>query len=168
MSKWEKVRFEELIIDETKHGTKIKKENYLTVGSYPIIDQGIGDIAGYSNTLEGIYQNVPVIIFGDHTRSIKYINTPFFLGADGVKILKSKRKDVDHKFLFYYFKKNEIPNTGYNRHFKWLKEFAIPLPPFEIQQRIVNHLDNVSELLVLRNKQLEELDLLIKSQFVAA
>jgi len=89
MSKWELVPFNEIIIDETKKGKKIKKEDYLEFGKYPIIDQGMNDIAGYTNEEEGIFTNVPVIIFGDHTRVIKYIDTPFFLGADGVKVLKA-------------------------------------------------------------------------------
>ena len=64
---------------------------------------------------------MPVIVFGDHTRIIKYINRPFFLGADGTKILKSKIPDANYKYLYYALKNAKIPNTGYNRHFKWLK-----------------------------------------------
>lgn len=58
-----------------------------------------------------------------------------------------------------------MPNTGYNRHFKWLKELNIPIPPLEIQNKIAKTLDTASELISLRKKQLEELDNLIKSIF---
>lgn len=165
MGKWESHSFDTLISDETKNGEKIKKSDYLDYGLYPIIDQGQELIAGYTNTDQGLFRKIPAIIFGDHTRIIKYINMPFFLGADGVKILKAKRADIDYKFLYYYFKKNEIQNTGYNRHFKWLKELQIPLPPLEIQQKIAATLDTAAALLKLRQQQLAELEALIQSVF---
>ncbi|MGV8907283.1 MAG: restriction endonuclease subunit S [Acetobacterium sp.] len=132
MSQWGTYDFDAVIEDQTKKGTKIKRSDYLDCGLFPIIDQGQELITGYTNMEEGLYTETPVIIFGDHTRILKYIDTPFFLGADGVKIIKTKGKDLDYKFLYYFFLKNEIPNTGYNRHFKWLKELKIPLPPIEI------------------------------------
>lgn len=165
MSKWKTYKFEEIIFDDTRNGTKIKKEDYLEQGLYPIIDQGQNQIAGYRNTDDGLYDDTPAIIFGDHTRVIKYISNPFFLGADGVKLLKTKRDNVDYKYLFYFFLKNEVPNTGYNRHFKWLKELVIPLPTLETQKQIAKTLDTAAELLVLRKQQLAELDKLIKSTF---
>jgi len=165
VSKWDDYKFEEVILDDTKNGTKIKKENYLEQGSHPVIDQGQHQIAGYTNTGDGLYNNIPAIIFGDHTRIIKYIDTPFFLGADGVKLLKSKKDNASYKYLYYFFLKNEVTNTGYNRHFKWLKELVIPLPPLEIQKQIAKTLDTTAELLAMRKQQLAELDNLIKSTF---
>jgi type I restriction enzyme S subunit len=166
VSKWPVYSFEDVFLDDTRNGTKIKKENYLSIGTYPIIDQGREYIAGYTNQSDGLYHDVPAIIFGDHTRIVKIIDQPFFLGADGVKILKSKFVNrVDYRFLFYFLSNVKIPDTGYNRHFKWLKDLLIPIPPLDIQQQIVRELDTVSELLALRIQQLEELEQLIKSVF---
>lgn len=163
MSKWEVFSFDEVIYDDTKNGTKIKKEDYLEKGLYPIIDQGQSFIAGYRDDSSGLYDNVPALIFGDHTRVFKYIDKPFFLGADGTKLLKSKKENVDYKYLYYFFLNNKIPDTGYNRHFKWLKELFIPIPPVQVQKQIAHNLDIVSELLVMRKQQLAELDNLIRS-----
>lgn len=165
MSKWEVYDFEEIIYDDTKNGTKVKKEHYLTEGLYPVIDQGKNQIAGYVNCSAGLYENVPAIIFGDHTRVIKYVDTPFFLGADGVKLLKCKIDNVDYKYLYYFFLYNKIPDTGYNRHYKWLKKIKIPIPPIETQIHIANTLDTVAELLTIRKQQLAELEYLVKSIF---
>lgn len=132
---WEKVPFDEAVIDATKHGTKIQKENYLPTGSFPIYDQGQECITGYWNDADGLYKEVPAIIFGDHTRILKYADQPFFLGADGVKLLKAKRKDLDYLFLLYELRTANIPNTGYNRHFKLLKELSISIPPMELQEQ---------------------------------
>ena len=160
------VRFTDVFSDETKKGHKIQTNEYLLDGKHPIIDQGKSQIAGYTNLEDGIYCDVPAIIFGDHTRVIKYVDTPFFLGADGVKVLKSKVKDADYKYLFYCLQNAEIPNTGYNRHFKWLKEIEIPLPPLEEQRRIATTLDKVTNLIAKRRQQLDKLDELVKARFV--
>ena len=132
---WEKVPFDKAVSDETKRGTKIQKEDYLPDGTFPIYDQGQEYVAGYWNNPEGLYENVPAIIFGDHTRILKYAGQPFFLGADGVKLLKTKRNDLDYMFLLYELRAANIPNTGYNRHFKLLKELSISIPPVELQEQ---------------------------------
>lgn len=165
MSKWGYLTFSDVITDETKNATKIKKDKYLPSGKYQIIDQGQEQVAGYTNDEVGIYTEVPAIIFGDHTRIIKYVDKPLFLGADGVKLLKIKKNCLDYKFLYYYFVKNKVPNTGYNRHFKWLKELSIPVPPLDIQKHIADTLDKTQEIIDGHKKQLEELDNLIKATF---
>ena len=159
-------KFSDVFSDETKRGHKIQTSEYLQSGNHPIIDQSQSQIAGYTNLEDGIFADVPAIIFGDHTRVIKYVDTPFFLGADGVKVLKSKIQDVDYKYLFYCLQNAKIPNTGYNRHFKWLKEIEVPLPLIDEQHRIAAVLDKVSGLIAKRRAQLAKLDELVKARFV--
>ena len=160
------VDFIDVFSDDTKHGHKIPKEKYLSIGKYPIVDQGQEHIAGFTDDCAGLYTDIPAIIFGDHTRVIKYINTPFFLGADGVKLLKGRSENIDYRFCYHFLNKTQIPNTGYNRHFKWLKEVKIPLPPLPTQQKIADILDHANTLIEKRKIQIEKLDLLIKSQFI--
>lgn len=159
-------RFTDIFSDETKEGYKIPKEKYLKQGTYPIIDQGQEYIAGYTNDSDGLYRNVPAIIFGDHTRIIKYIDMPFFLGADGVKLLKAKDSNANYKYLYYALTNAKIPNTGYNRHFKWLKEVELSLPSPSKQLHIVTILDKLTTLISLRKQQLAKLDELVKARFV--
>ncbi len=161
-----KVKFTEVFSDETKRGHKIPSSEYLDSGKFPIIDQGQGQIAGYTDLESGVFTDVPAIIFGDHTRIVKYVDTPFFLGADGVKVLKSKISSVDYKYLFYCIQNAKIPNTGYNRHFKWLKEIEIPLVPMDEQRHIAAVLDKVTDLIAKRQAQLDKLDELVKARFV--
>lgn len=159
-------RFTDVFSDETKRGYKIQSSEYLPSGKYPIIDQGQAQIVGYTNLENGLFTDVPAIIFGDHTRIVKYVDSPFFLGADGVKVLKSKVGDADYKYLFYCLQNAKIPNTGYNRHFKWLKEVDVPLPPLDEQRQIAATLDKIDELIAKRRQQLDKLDELVKSRFI--
>lgn len=129
------VNFSDLIVDRTKEGVKLPTNEYKTTGRTAIIDQGQAYIAGYTDKTDGFFFDVPAIIFGDHTRVFKYVDFPFFLGADGVKILKANQ-EVSYKYLFHYFLQAKFPNTGYARHFKWLKDLKIPLPPLATQKHI--------------------------------
>lgn len=158
--------FDEVFDDYTKYGTKIKTEQYDTIGTNIIIDQGQSDIAGYTDQTDGLFTDVPVIVFGDHTRIIKYINRPFFLGADGTKILKSKIPDANYKYLYYALKNAKIPNTGYNRHFKWLKQISISYPEYQKQRIIVEILDKLEDNIGNYNTILRLLDKLVKARFI--
>ena len=158
--------FSEIFEDKTKYGTKLKTDEYEEQGKYLIVDQGQELIAGYTDKKEGFFSELPVIIFGDHTRILKYIDQPFYIGADGVKILRCKLQNANYRYLFYALKNVYIPNTGYNRHFKWLKQSSIKYPDSVTQDKIVEILDTVSDIIQLRKKELNQLDYLIKSRFV--
>lgn len=159
------IAFSAVFADVTKQGTKLQTSEYLASGKYPIIDQGQDDIAGYTDREDGLFTDVPAIIFGDHTRIVKYVDMPFFLGADGVKVLKATIPDVDYRYLYYAVSAVKIPNTGYNRHFKWLKEAQISLPDLSTQRRIADTLDKVSEGIGLCGRMMDELDLMVKAKF---
>ncbi len=158
--------FTEIFEDVTKKGRKLPTSSYKDVGQYAIVDQGQNDIAGYTDETDGLFTDVPAIVFGDHTRVIKYIDFPCFLGADGVKLLKAKINNPNYKYLFYALSYADIPNTGYNRHFKWLKEVDIKLPDEVEQNDIVENLDKVYKLIELHQQQLSKLDELVKSRFI--
>ena len=158
--------FDEVLKDCTKLGTKIPTSEYLENGKYPIIDQGQNDIAGYYDSDDGLFEDVPTIVFGDHTRVVKYVDKPCFLGADGVKLLCPVDKDINCKYLFYQLSCADIPNTGYNRHFKWVKALDFKIPSSDEQNHVVEVLDKVTELISLRKQQLAKLDELVKARFV--
>ena len=138
---------------------------YLKSGLYPIIDQGKEEIAGYSDKNINIFDKIPVIIFGDHTRIFKYVDYPFFLGADGVKILKNTSSLFLDKYLYYSLKNFKIPNTGYNRHFKWLKDFKIKHISLAKQEKIVSLIEKIEYFILKKKEQLKYLKKLNKSLF---
>ena len=160
------MKFIDSFIDVTKYAKKLPTSEYLDSGKYPIIDQGQKQIAGYTDIEEGLFTDVPAIIFGDHTRVIKYIDTPFFIGADGVKVIKCLDKQANYNYLYYLLSSVRIPNTGYNRHYKWLKEAHLVEHTKEEQEKIVSVLSTIDNILNLCFTQINKLDELIKSRFV--
>lgn len=158
-------KFTDIAKDDTRNGVKIKKEDYLENGAYPIIDQGKEFISGYYNEDNGLYEDIPAIIFGDHTRNLKYIDFPIFLGADGVKIFKII-PEINTKYIYYFLLSIDLPNDGYSRHSKYLKEVIVPVPEIDTQNKIVKILDKAQELIDKRKEQIELLDELIQSKFL--
>ncbi len=124
----------------------IPENEYKSIGKYPIIDQSMDFIAGYSDD-EGkiLREQLPVIIFGDHTRIFKYVDFPFSIGAQGTKIIFPNKEYFFPKFLYFYFKSLNIPSKGYNRHYKLLKEKSVICPPLPEQMRIAAVLSTVQE-----------------------
>ncbi len=158
--------FNEVFEDDTSNVKKIPKSRYKEYGKIPIIDQGKNFIAGYTDEDNEKKIRTERIIFGDHTKVIKYVDFESYIGADGVKVLKLKRDNISYKYMYYYLKNIYIPNTGYNRHYKWLKETKFKIPTEIEQNKIVRNLDEVQKIIDIRKKQIEELDELIKAQFV--
>lgn len=161
-----RVQFNTVLKDVTRKGTKIQTDEYLTEGKFPIIDQGNNDIAGYRDDETGLFTDVPAIVFGDHTRIVKYITEPFFLGADGVKVLVPIDRTMNCKYLYYQLLSAKIPDTGYNRHFKWVKELEFQLPSRNEQDDVVKRLDKLCVVISARQQQLAKLDELVKARFV--
>lgn len=159
-------KFTNLYRDVTKEGTKIPQEKYCLTGQFPIVDQGQRVIAGWWNDDAGIFKNVPAIIFGDHTRAIKYMEQPFFIGADGVKILRPTNIKDNPKYLYYALQAAKIPNLGYSRHFKVVKELEIRIYSRDEQNEIVRVLEKIDYLIEQRHAETTYLDQLVKSRFI--
>ena len=131
--------FESMCLDDTSSATKIPAAEYLQEGKYAVYDQAQEkDIAGYSNTEQGLCRNYPAVLFGDHSRVVKYINEPFFIGADGVKIIRPRKDNLIPEFLYYDLKYHNIPNTGYNRHFKYIKMISLTKASLEEQSQFLS------------------------------
>ena len=161
---WTYKKFEDCI-ENVKYTTKIQSKDYMASGEYPIISQEEELVSGYWNKNEDVFSAPrPLVVFGDHTRVLKYIDFDFVLGADGVKILLPI-EDLEAKFLYYFLKWYNVPNLGYSRHYKLLKEISIPIPPLSIQHSIVAELDLLHSVISKKKEQLRELDNLAQSLF---
>lgn len=149
VDEWSCGNFDDIFYIDNDKKVQVKSDEYMAVGTHPVVDQGKKLIAGYTDN-SIVYQTVPVIIFGDHTRILKWVDFIFAPGADGTQIIKSK-KNVVLKYGFYLLANTEIPNLGYSRHMRELKkkDFKFPENMDEQQKtaQILTAADNEIELL---------------------
>ncbi|WP_288255270.1 restriction endonuclease subunit S [uncultured Prochlorococcus sp.] len=138
------INFEECL-DKVKTPLKLQKSKYLKQGNFPVISQEASLINGYSNESKMLFKlKKPVVVFGDHTRVLKYIDFDFILGADGAKILQPV-DDLDAKYFYYLLKLHMPESKGYARHFRLLKEINFYKPSLSRQKSIVSKLDYIFE-----------------------
>lgn len=141
---WTKVKVKE-VIETVRKPKKIKKSDYQDNGEIPCIDQGQEFIGGYIDDIEAAIsiKELPVVVFGDHSRTLKYIDFPFASGADGTQILKVKGDVFSTEFLYYSLISIDLSNYFYARHFKFLKEEKILIPSDILIELFEVHVKNV-------------------------
>lgn len=137
---------------------KLQTKDYCASGKFPIVDQGQSEIAGWTDSDEGLIQSpLPVVVFGDHTRAFKFVDFPFVRGADGTQVLRP-RNDIVPLFFYYACLAIDLPGRGYNRHFTILKKKSIPLPPSDVQAGIAAALRAVEDGAKLQSNLFASLD----------
>lgn len=114
--------------------TQVQKSEYADTGRVPIVDQGQDFIAGFTNN-DHAYSDVPVIVFGDHTRVVKWVDFEFCPGADGTQLLKGA-DGVDDRFAYHVLAAVELPQLGYSRHMRELRLRKFSIPSRQEQERI--------------------------------
>lgn len=145
MSEWPTCAVPESFVkNKVGRQNQIPAKEIAEVGRFPVVDQGQKFVAGYCDDESKVIDfDLPLIIFGDHTRCFKFVDFPFVLGADGTKVLLPNKKLYDPRFYYFALLALEIPNRGYNRHFTILSERSLPLPPLPEQKKIAHILSTV-------------------------
>ena len=117
----------------------------------PVLTAGKSFILGYTNESNGIYNNLPTIIFDDFTTDSRLVDFPFKVKSSAMKILQVS-KDINIQYVAYFMSITRLAGNTHKRY--WISEYSkipIPIPPKEEQDRIVqiiseieNKLDSIS------------------------
>lgn len=161
-SKWEQILVSNAIQKVKGYTTKIEKFNIQNEGEFPVLTQEKENyISGFSNESNPI-NDLPIILFGDHSCSLKYINFEFFRGADGTVLLKPNNNFIP-KYFYNVLQISILElienKEKYQRHYKYLQNLYIPLPPKNIQEKIV------ADITVLEDKERKTKKEIEKSKF---
>ena len=130
---WEVKTYADILgkVDSTP---RLSTDEYLLSGKYPIIDQTTNVyFAGFTDREDAVLFQYPVVVFGDHSCDVKYVNFPFVRGADGTQIMLSKDDRVLAEYLYFAVKGIKI-GKGYARHYSFLKGSLLIIP----EQAIAN------------------------------
>jgi type I restriction enzyme S subunit len=145
------------------NGKNVKTKECISDGHFPVVDQGQKLIAGFVNDKSKVIQIIdPIILFGDHTRIIKWVDFDFVPGADGTKIL-SPLSFLNARFAYYQLRSLDIPDKGYSRHFKFLKELIFSIPPLAEQKVIADKLDTLLAQVETTKARLDRIPQILKT-----
>lgn len=147
------------LVDTVTPPKKLPTSSYAVKGEFPIIDQSQNAICGWTDDREALIQDdLPLIIFGDHTCILKLLDLPFAQGADGIKILKP-RPMIGTSYLYQYLSYRPVVTEEYKRHYSILKEKVVLFPDFKTgeQQKIADCLSSLDELIVAQVRKVDAL-----------
>lgn len=152
--KWVWLNFKDIFKTISTKKYQIKSSEINEKGLYEVVDQGQQDIAGYNDDNSKLFMKLPIIVYGDHTTFVKYRNSPFIVGADGVKLL-SLAINADMKYMYYALDYFNIKPEGYKRHFSIIKKIDLPIPSLNEQKYISSFFSKLDDEINFLKLQIE-------------
>ena len=143
---WEWAKIKTISMPIGNKNNQIQSKEALPIGKIPVVSQGKDLIDGYCNDVSKKIDVLPLVMFGDHTRNVKYIDFEFVIGADGTKFHKILSCNPEYIYYWMLYAAETLRNRGYARHYTLLKECFIPLPPLQEQVRIVSKIKAILPL----------------------
>lgn len=110
----------------------------------PVLTAGKTFILGYTNEEEGIFRDLPVIIFDDFTTATQYVTFPFKVKSSAMKILHINQELVLPKYIYY---RMQIIQFDYSTHKRyWIQQYSklkVSIPSLEEQSSIVYKIEEL-------------------------
>ena len=151
---WAVCRLEDIVEYEQPTAYIVSSTDYDDSYPTPVLTAGKSFLIGHTNDEEGIFSNLPCIIFDDFTTDSKLVNFPFKVKSSAMKILKV-HKSIDIEYVASFMSITRLIGDTHKRY--WISEYSkleIPLPPYKEQVRIKNQikllferLDSITECL---------------------
>lgn len=149
--------FDEVFTTCSTRGHQIKTDQYVAKGLFPVVDQGKRPVVAFSDDKSKLLKcpQTGLIVFGDHTKELKFVDFDFIVGADGVQLICAKESILTTEFGYYLLSAKKLPDDGYSRHFKYLKEFTYSVPDRDTQNQISFILRGIDNEIVLLETEFE-------------
>lgn len=167
--KWPMIPLGEILEYEQPTRYIVSSVDYDNEYPIPVLTAGKTFILGYTNETEGVFsKDLPVIIFDDFTTATKLVDFPFKVKSSAMKILHAKKGVANARYVFHAMQMIEFCPGEHKRY--WISQyskFAIPLPPLDEQDRIVEGLESRKAEIERKKQEIAAIEKDIK-QSVAA
>lgn len=141
----------------------VKSTDYSDAYATPVLTAGRSFILGKTNETDGIFDQLPVIIFDDFTTATQFVNFRFKVKSSAMKILHINTDLVIPKYIFYRLQIIQFDHSTHKRY--WIQSYSkikVLIPPLDEQFRIVarieelfSELDKAVDTLKTTKEQLE-------------
>jgi type I restriction enzyme S subunit len=144
------VQLQNLLKHEQPGKYQVQSTEYDPEAPTPVLTPGKGFLLGYTHEKEGVYpasEDRPVIIFDDFTTNFHWVDFPFKVKSSAMKMLSLISDDADLRYIYWAMQMLRYTPAEHAR--QWLQTyslFEIPLPPIDVQHRIVAILDDFTNL----------------------
>ena len=145
---WTVCALEDIIDYEQPQAYIVQSTDYKSQYKTPVLTAGKSFIIGYTNELEGVFTDLPVIIFDDFTTDSKFVDFPFKVKSSAMKILHVK-EEVNIQYVCWFMSITRLIGDTHKRY--WISEYSklhIPIPPRKEQDRIINKVNDFSKSLI--------------------
>jgi type I restriction enzyme S subunit len=153
---WEVKQLGELLDYERPDKYIVESDNYEPQG-IPVLTANKSFVLGYTSEQNGIYEDLPAIIFDDFTTDKKFVDFPFKVKSSAIKILKPKGENVI-RFVFELMNLIQFDPGQHKRYYiSEYQHISVLVPNTAEQQKIADCLSSPDELIELEAKKLEAL-----------
>ena len=126
----------------------VKSTDYSDAYATPVLTAGKSFILEKTNETDGIFDQLPVIIFDDFTTATQFVNFRFKVKSSAMKILHINTDLVIPKYIFYRLQIIQFDHSTHKRY--WIQSYSkikVLIPSLDEQSRIVAHIEELfSEL----------------------
>jgi len=142
---WQKKQIKDLLDYERPDKYIVESDRYISSG-IPVLTANKSFILGYTDEKDGVYENIPAIIFDDFTTDSKFVDFPFKIKSSAIKILKEKGSDIDLRFVYEKMKSVSFPTGNHKRYYiSQYQNMDVVVPPLPEQKKIAEILGAVDE-----------------------
>ena len=144
---WAVCRLEDIVDYEQPAKYIVESTEYSDEFKTPVLTAGKSFILGYTNETNGIYRNLPTIIFDDFTTDSRLVDFPFKVKSSAMKILQVNNS-INIRYVAYFMSITRLTGDSHKRY--WISEYSkiqIPLPPINEQNRIVQAIQVIEDKL---------------------
>ncbi len=152
---WKEVRLGDLLGYEQPTKYLVSSSDYVEGGQVPVLTAGKSFLLGYTDDTDGIYTNLPTIIFDDFTTATQWVDFEFKVKSSACKMLRPKNGSCNPRYVFERLRALNYQTSDHKRH--WISVFhsmEMLMPPLKEQEVIAEALSDA-------DAAIESLDALI-------
>lgn len=122
----------------------VESTDYNDAYPTPVLTAGKSFILGYTKETEGVFRELPVIIFDDFTTATQFVTFPFKVKSSAMKILRVNTDLVLPKYIYYRMQIIQFDHSTHKRY--WIQHYSkikVEIPSIKEQEKTVYKIEEL-------------------------